>query len=158
MALRSYREHWSLFSSTAAASEQGKQPVSPTQTSARRQQDLCAGLAESSATRPVQKSPWSSKRAGRCLALTDSCWPDSGLLKISIFILSCSCCMCLSAVSLQCGKGIYLSVLVFFFLMLSSVSLLFHCIWTNWDSFCLLKSHFCERILSKELITKLHGG
>lgn len=115
VALRSYRERQSLFSSTAAAPEQGKQPVSPTQMSARRQEDLCTGLAESSATRPIQKSPWSSKQAGGCLALIDSCWPDSGLLKISVFILSCTCCICLFAVSLQCGKGIYLSVLWFFF-------------------------------------------
>lgn len=40
-----------------------------------------------------------------CLARTESCWPDSELLKISIFIQSHSCCMCLFAVSLQCGKA-----------------------------------------------------
>jgi len=115
VALRSCRECRSLSSSTAAAPEQGTQPVSPTQTSACRQEDLCTGLAESSATRPIQKSPWSSKQAGGCPALTDSCWPGSGLLKMSVFILSCTCCMCLSAVSLQCGKGIYLSVFGWFF-------------------------------------------
>lgn len=49
-------------------------------------------LAESSATSPIQKSPWSPKQAGGCLALTDSCCAGSWLLKISIFILSCSCC------------------------------------------------------------------
>lgn len=114
MALCSYRECWFLFSSTAAAPEQGKQPVLPTQMSACRQEDLCTSLAESSTSRPILKSPSSSKQAGVCLALTDSRWPDSGLLKISIFILSCTCCICLSTVSLQCRKGIYLSVLFFF--------------------------------------------
>lgn len=50
----------------SAVPEQGRQPVSPTQI-AHRQQDSCTGFAESSATRPVQKSSWSSEQAGGAL-------------------------------------------------------------------------------------------
>lgn len=130
--------------SSAAAPEQGMQPLSPTQMSACRQTGFVHSLAEGSTTSPIQKSPWSTKQADGCLALTDSCCAGFWLLKISIFILSCSCCVSLLLACNVAKASVFHSC---FFLMLSSVSLLLHCIRMNWDLFCLFKSHFYKKCL-----------
>lgn len=94
--------------SSAAAPEHEMWPLSSTRMSARRQRGFVHSLAEGSATSLNQRSPWFPKQADGCLALTDSCCAGSQLLKISIFILSCSCCMSLLLVCNVAKASVFL--------------------------------------------------
>lgn len=126
--------------SSAAHPEQEMQRLSPTQMSTRRQR-ICVQLSRELSYQPhseislVSQTGWwvpCSYWLMLCRLLVAQ---DKHLYSI-VFLLS-ACNVAKASVFLCC----------FFFLMLSSVSLLLHCTRKNWDLFFMFKAHFYKKYL-----------